>query len=180
MKCLQSFVENGQNTEQSKNSEPNGTAILRSLIHLRMVCTHPLLFKSARHKDNFDITEKSLLRFDASGKLCALYDLLGNARIFHNDLTAADNDQSLIHVQNFDSISERKTSSFDFEHDKVLFDGLSNDEERTENSGPKCLIFAMERDEAMVKLRVGNAFDGAKGGVVVRYTLCLLSRVMHA
>eukprot|EP00551_Chaetoceros_affinis_P003840 CAMPEP_0203635008 /NCGR_PEP_ID=MMETSP0088-20131115/1864_1 /ASSEMBLY_ACC=CAM_ASM_001087 /TAXON_ID=426623 /ORGANISM="Chaetoceros affinis, Strain CCMP159" /LENGTH=164 /DNA_ID=CAMNT_0050488745 /DNA_START=216 /DNA_END=706 /DNA_ORIENTATION=- len=163
VKCLYSFIENGQNTEQSKNSEQNGTAILRSLIHLWMVCTHPLLFKSARHKDNFDITEKSLLRFDASGKLCALYDLLGNARIFHNDLTAADNDQSLIHVQNFDSISERKTSSFDFEHDKVLFDGLSNDEERTENSGPKCLIFAMERDEAMVKLGVGNAFDGAKG-----------------
>ena len=139
---LQSSIENGKNSEQNENLKKNGTAMLRSLIRLRMLCTHPLLLNTAGGNDSSDDTDQSLGRFDASGKMCALHDLLGNAGIFCNDLVAADNDQSLIYVQNFDSINERQDYSFNFDHDEDILDGLSGDNKQVENVGSKCLIFA--------------------------------------
>ncbi len=143
IKFLQSFVEHGENGEKNKSQDKSGTAILRSLIRLRMVCTHPLLLKNTTCSVGNGITDQShLARFDASGKLCALYDLLGNAGIFRNDLAAADNDQSLIYVQNFDSVDERQACSFNFEHDEDILNDFNDDEQQIENAGSKCLIFA--------------------------------------
>ena len=122
-----------------------------------MICTHPLLLKGVEENSTnidgiYNVTDSTLSRFDASGKLCVLNDLLRNAGIFCEDITAADNDQSLIYVENLDKISDNRHDYFDssdnFENDDLLDDLSGGDGERHQVEGKdkislsKCLIFA--------------------------------------
>lgn len=158
IKSLESYIktnenDNGENVIRGRI----GKDALRSLMRLRMICTHPLLLKGVEENSTnidgiYNVTDSTLSRFDASGKLCVLNDLLRNAGIFCEDITAADNDQSLIYVENLDKISDNRHDYFDssdnFENDDLLDDLSGGDGERHQVEGKdkislsKCLIFA--------------------------------------
>ena len=113
---------------------------LKSLIRLRMICTHPILL-DVTGKGNIDTFDSKLARYDASGKLCVLCDLLRNSGIAREDLTAADNDHSLIYVNNNDTIDVDIDSLGNFErNEECRYDEIITGEKQ--RKGSKCLIFA--------------------------------------
>ncbi len=129
-----------------------GADVLRSLLQLRLICTHPLLH-SLFSSNNFNQQNKSLsaayedcprsvTRLDCSGKLSALNDLLRHAGIVEPEITAADNDESGFLLDVNETISD-DTSTFDcVENDNFnTFEDSSDLPELTINSS-KCLIFA--------------------------------------
>jgi TATA-binding protein-associated factor len=103
--------------------------VLKSLLQLRLICTHPLLHKASRKSESFC----SFARLDCSGKLVALNDLLRHSGIVESEIAAADNDDTsfLLPDDNaecdFDMMGESQTD---------LCGG------NIRRSTSKCLIFA--------------------------------------
>jgi TATA-binding protein-associated factor len=87
-----------------------GNQVLKSMLYLRLLCTHPVLVSSknkvTKNTKTGVITSKptdlvgngEYARLDCSGKLSILNELLRSAGIFHRELTAADNDDSAIYL----------------------------------------------------------------------------------
>lgn len=79
-----------------------GKDVLKSLLYLRLLCTHPVLVvkqSTAADDEEAEDTAEQLSRLDGSGKLMALKDLLQSASICSDGLTAADNDQSTLYAR---------------------------------------------------------------------------------
>jgi len=76
-----------------------GTDVLKSLLFLRLVCTHPSLVAEAG-----STTCEAWDKIGSSGKLLALVDLLNSAGINDDDITAADNDESLLYCDGVDDV----------------------------------------------------------------------------
>lgn len=145
-----------------------GADTLKSLLFLRLVCTHPSLAVSSMRssvspasgtsskgtlergrskKGGHQGDEDSLDSLESSGKLLALAELLRNCGILSSGLMAADNDASLIYCQ-----STGEDDDDDNQRDE-LSDVLNSASATTENQGSnastttttlpsKCLIFA--------------------------------------
>lgn len=132
-----------------------GGSVLKALLHLRLICTHPsLVIKQldSEHsaEDLLRVDESSLSmhleNFDASGKLIALNDLLRSARICtSSELTAADNDTSSIFAAArmsrdiCDGSDDEKIGEVKNDESSVG-DGIDTSMEEISTS--KCLIFA--------------------------------------
>jgi Superfamily II DNA/RNA helicases, SNF2 family len=114
---------------------------LQSLLSLRFICTHPMLLSKSKNAVlNYSIPT----RFDVSGKLLALNDLLRRARIVQDEDTAADNDCSLLYVEeeNFET-SSADAFIKDIGNDSgILEDGYTDTDDNHSNNHAKCLIFA--------------------------------------
>lgn len=113
--------------------------VLKALLYLRLLCTHPWLVR-AKDKSKGVQTGHSLYKLEVSGKLIALRELLRDAGLNVQNLTAADNDSSLLYCDKEDG------SDID-DHEKVLEpDTHSSSENRhfLSNTGEsrRCLIFA--------------------------------------
>ncbi|EEC50024.1 predicted protein, partial [Phaeodactylum tricornutum CCAP 1055/1] len=78
--------------------EQAGRSSLQALLFLRLLSTHPWLVRSAIPVAS-EISDNDWLRFDTSGKIRALADLLRELSIFTDDLSAADNDSSLLYCE---------------------------------------------------------------------------------
>ena len=137
MDSLESLIKTSETSENNEVQKPIGKHLLRSLMRLRMLCTHPILLNDDKNPKDYTMS-----RFNASGKLCTLCDLLRNAGIFNDDITAVDNDQSLIYVQNLDTDSNDPDNSINFEPDDGVLGGINGGEEQVKHNGSKCLIFA--------------------------------------
>jgi hypothetical protein len=116
--------------------------VLKSLLYLRLLCTHPSLVRA--NKESKDVpAQDNLYNLEASGKLIALKELLRDAGMNVQDLTAADNDSSLLYCDR----EEEQGSDID-DHEKVLEPdcyGSSKNENRQHLSNlyeSRCLIFA--------------------------------------
>lgn len=72
-----------------------GAEVLKSLLFLRLLCTHPVLVQRGCQLSESSDSQSVLL--SASGKLQALSDLLRDSGICTDTLTAADNDTSLLY-----------------------------------------------------------------------------------
>jgi TATA-binding protein-associated factor len=72
-----------------------GSDVFKSLLFLRLLCTHPHLVKTNSEMDQADID--TCYSLGASGKLLALAELLRDAGIYNDEITAADNDSSLLY-----------------------------------------------------------------------------------
>jgi TATA-binding protein-associated factor len=130
--------------EKTKNLEGNalpplGSNVLKSLLYLRLLCTHPSLVKTRTDQRN-DQDDEELCSIECSGKLVALSELLRNAGIQTQELTAADNDSSLLYCDDDDDDDRDEV-------DDVLL--LSADSTSTTindklgaDGGSRCLIFA--------------------------------------
>jgi TATA-binding protein-associated factor len=105
-----------------------GPATLKSLMLLRLLCTHPNLVKS---------TTLNGSRLEASGKFLALNDLLRSAGVYKDEITAADNDFSVLYCDNDDGASS------DGFADVLTFDGdVCIAQEGSSLKPSKALIFA--------------------------------------
>jgi TATA-binding protein-associated factor len=145
LESLQAYIKMNENRQKYDKQQSIGKDVLRSLIRLRMICTHPLLLKASQEKSCLTIDDQTLARFDVSGKICVLNDLLRNAGIFREDITAADNDQSLIYVQSLDTVSEHtkhENHISNLEHNEDMLEDINCDEEEVQSNESKCLIFA--------------------------------------
>ncbi len=109
-----------------------GSDVLQSLLQLRLICTHPLLYSAvASTKSKSECP--SFTRLDCSGKLVALNDLLRHSYgLVESEMAAADNDDTGFLLpdddfgENFD-MSEASAERCD---------------EAELRSASKCLIFA--------------------------------------
>jgi TATA-binding protein-associated factor len=115
-----------------------GSEVLKALLFLRLLCTHPSLILNKQQRQSCPI---SFLVTAASGKFLALAEILRGAINFDDNLHGADNDTSLLYCDDgtddqdaFDSMVEAQDS----------YTG-----EITQNQGiysaevpSKCLIFA--------------------------------------
>lgn len=120
-------------------SESVGAAALKSILFLRLLCTHPSLVYPSRGRETDD-QDSELYTLQASGKLVALHQLLCETGLADDSTMAADNDTSLIY---FDDQPGRL-----MEDDEALAlsteqGTLSQAQTRCSNqSQARCLIFA--------------------------------------
>jgi TATA-binding protein-associated factor len=118
-----------------KYQGPKEQNVLKSLLSLRLICTHPALVSERGHLDGL----YSTARFDASGKLLALNDLLRRSDIFHDETTGADNDESLLYLDNEEMETSSTAAILNGDADDGIFEqGTLED---TSSSNSKCLIF---------------------------------------
>lgn len=141
---------------EEKNEIPFGSDVLKSLLFLRLLCTHPTLVKfrggsgvsTTRHNESAhrdDLHGGKFDRLDCSGKLMALSELLRSAGICADGITAADNDSSLLYcdANGVDgSTSDEIADGWDCGDDRMedLVEQTNGNSSRT--LGSKCLIFA--------------------------------------
>ena len=129
-----------------------GSNVLTSLLHLRLICTHPLLhslFSSKKIGDDKAASAASIdnprsnARLDCSGKLSALNDLLRHAGIAEPEIAAADNDESGFLIDMNDSTADSSDidclegGNFD-----TLDDSPNDESAEASTNASKCLIFA--------------------------------------
>uniref|UniRef100_A0A7S4MQM3 Uncharacterized protein n=2 Tax=Odontella aurita TaxID=265563 RepID=A0A7S4MQM3_9STRA len=125
------------------DEESLGREVLKSLLLLRLLCTHPVLL--AAKKQSYGETEgervlflNSHAKLDCSGKLRVLNDLLRSSGVYHEEITGADNDDSLLYIDNEGAESENDLM-LNGESENVFSD---EDDVATMPSASKCLIFA--------------------------------------
>ena len=124
-----------------------GKDVLKSLLYLRRLCTHPMLVMKLGSDDAGSEAEEiseQLSRLECSGKLLALKDLLQSASICSDGLTAADNDQSTLYARRITADRDDLSSG---DISEGFGDGLDPEEGGTlpnerDQSESKCLIFA--------------------------------------
>jgi len=161
LNLLQKKLKSPIQTDQGMDDDVTfGNNVLRSLLYLRLICTHPTLVLSKnRNKGKGSaitgsqselIGDGKYARLDCSGKLSALNDLLRNAGFCHGDMTAADNDQSSLYIQSLDGGAEPNATSGAtslWNATEESFDDFidmpdSIDDLNVPSSTAKCLIFA--------------------------------------
>ena len=113
-----------------------GSEVLQSLLQLRLICTHPLLYSAFASSNSSSLRKSdyhSFTRFDCSGKLVALNDLLRHSYgLVESEMAAADNDDTGFLLPD-DDLSEG------FDMGDVPAEQYDGTEQR---SASKCLIFA--------------------------------------
>ena len=129
-----------------------GSGVLKSLLQLRLICTHPLLHSLFSSKSSSQPTKslsatyedcpRSVTRLDSSGKLSALNDLLRHAGIVEPDITAADNDASGFLLDVNETISDDTSTVGCVENDNFNTFGDSSELPELSMNSSKCLIFA--------------------------------------
>lgn len=117
--------------------EQAGRSSLQALLFLRLLSTHPWLVRSAIPVAS-EISDNDWLRFDTSGKIRALADLLRELSIFTDDLSAADNDSSLLYCED-DHVDVDVYSSLVNSSDNHMQPAPTTSEVQSQT---KCLIFA--------------------------------------
>lgn len=140
--AMNAMINGLDKTDISQNTALSAS-LLKSLLYLRLVCTHPYLVMGkgkALLPGKFDNSKTCTV--EESGKLMALRDLLRDAGLNVNDISAADNDSSLIYCGKADEQTRDRD-----ECDKVLDPSCDDSILATNNrsvvdySISKCLIF---------------------------------------
>jgi TATA-binding protein-associated factor len=135
IKSLDTFrraVEESQSAGDSRLSV--NAEVLKSLLFLRLLCTHPSLVLP----ESIDV-----VRLDASGKLLALAELLAEAGIFTSPPSAADGDRSALYYEDDTDEPDSYTKVMDSQESvvgSVSIFGAPRNGSKTIRS--KCLIFS--------------------------------------
>ena len=128
--ALQSLAESHENTPIKL-----GSNVLKSLLHLRLLCTHPSLV--ATHLSPC-LASTQLQR---SGKLQVLNELLRTAGVVPEESTGADNDTSAYYVDSETMLEEQDDFALTLQdHSNVPLTSSSVVDPFVSNT--KCLIFA--------------------------------------
>ena len=134
-------IDQVSRTESATKEVELGSEVFKTLLCLRLLCTHPSLVVG--RVTGLGINDyRTSNHLEASGKLLALNDLLRTAGVGGTELTAADNDTSLMYVGFKDSKSTVTTILDEDDNDDefpTISNGRSN---QGDNENPKCLIFA--------------------------------------
>ena len=126
-----------EGTCESREEHSASGDVLKSLLLLRLVCTHPALL---RHTEGASGADNSPVGFglEASGKLLALVDILRESGIYEDTTSGADNDRSLLFCD-----VEEKSNDFDSLVESTA--DFCSDTTRLNTHGEaqaKCIIFA--------------------------------------
>jgi TATA-binding protein-associated factor len=116
--------------------DPQGE-VLKSLLFLRLVCTHPSLVLPRSDGDSYP---ESFYNAHASGKLLALAQLLREAGICSENMTGADDDSSIFYCD--DESDEEDTLSKVLGRPDRDVGTLVPIDMRLQKSTRKCLVFA--------------------------------------
>jgi hypothetical protein len=127
--ALKSLVESPEDS-----SAKLGSSVLKSLLYLRMLCTHPLLV-GAKLRSSAVSTQ-----LQRSGKLQALNELLRTAGVVPEELTGADNDVSVFYVPSETTLEEQDDFASSLQDDNDV--PLASSSMKPFMSNTKCLIFA--------------------------------------
>ena len=104
-----------ERTFDSENEKSVGSKMLRILLFLRLICTHPRL-ADLRDKGRDGIARKqNHYRLSSSGKFVALYNLLRDCGLNTDGFLAGDNDDSLLLCDSYGG-----SSSPAFDSDETL------------------------------------------------------------
>lgn len=123
------------------SGEGGGSDILKSLLFLRLLCTHPTLVLNELQLQS---CPESIFAASASGKMLALVEILKGSLDYNDDAKGADNDMSVLYCDDDTDDQDAYTSVLETP-DPCLGDLLQNHGENGINlSSPaaKCLIFA--------------------------------------
>jgi superfamily II DNA or RNA helicase len=131
--------------KEDNGSSQIGKDVLRSLLYLRLLCTHPWLVRGKGHErlDN----AADFYNVEASGKLLALMEILSEFGLVRQEHAAADNDTSLLYCEKLEG-DEMDGS----EYEQTVCTGSSGvDGDFPKDfdgnlSGSRCLIFAQFMD----------------------------------
>ena len=138
LRDLQNAIQELDVDQQDSTGVGIGNAALKSLIFLRLLCTHPILV--SKKKDAIASLKTEEGNINESGKLLVLKEILREAGIEGNDMLGADNDESAIYCGD--------ASLDDADQDEIAGVIENNDGEallsfhEKKDSGQKCLIFA--------------------------------------
>jgi TATA-binding protein-associated factor len=115
--------------------------VLKSLLFLRLLCTHPSLVLSKSQRKERPV---SWFTLGASGKMLALAELLREAGLYEDDITGADNDTSLLYCD--DESDEQDAYSSVLETPERFVGTLASTSTTfgkiRPNNPSKCLVFA--------------------------------------
>lgn len=132
-----SVSRNGNKASDAKEPSLGGEA-LKSLLYLRLLCTHPALVEGVSSNSDSDTSHA---RFDSSGKLKVLNEILRTAQICGEELTAADNDASALYTD-FDEKDTIDDASALLSSNGDVGNILDTGGDAGVANGSKCLIFA--------------------------------------
>jgi TATA-binding protein-associated factor len=140
---MDNVIKSSEETVQYSDTQKLRSNTLTSLLQLRMICTHPILYSLFKTKDEAHLNI-SLARLDSSGKLMALNDILRHSRLAGPEITAADNDSSGFQLDFIDDIASGVEDNILIDDGCVedTIDRDTNEHESTTNEQSKCLIFA--------------------------------------
>lgn len=141
---------NGNTPEGDEGATLNnlGGDALRSLLYLRLLCTHPSLVKGSRlpesNKSRGFGCEDLYTNLDSSGKLMVLNELLRRAHICGDELTAADDDASVFYCDFDEKQGREDVSAVLCPDGEINSDGnmTATTAQVDAPKGSKCLIFA--------------------------------------
>ena len=109
--------------------------VLKSILFLRLLCTHPsLIIPKTKERGT---QAESWFSLNSSGKLVALKQLLAEAGIFDDSITAADNDESLLYCDDDTRSSDAYSDVAFFQNDSILGPNIEDSSMKS-----KCLIFS--------------------------------------
>lgn len=131
-----------------RNLEPEnqnyGSHVLRVLLFLRLICTHPSLIDTRQRGDGSLTANGTHYHLSSSGKFLTLFNLLRDCGVSEDGFMAGDNDESFIYCDGEDTDisvnTERKDSESALRVDEAPLDPVSSVSET--NGRTKCLIFA--------------------------------------
>jgi TATA-binding protein-associated factor len=136
-----SILQKALETFETDATSSMDSDVLKSLLFLRLLATHPWLVCGEKQEisDN-KVTTNRIYNIEASGKLMALRELLRDAGIHGSELTAADNDCSLLYCEDE---SNETVDEYQQSIDPGYEDSLYLEEsEHNRRVGSRCLIFA--------------------------------------
>ena len=126
----------------STDSSALNPDVLKALLYLRLLCTHPWLVRVSNESKHMQ-TQNNSYTLEVSGKLVALRELLRDAGLNVQNLNAADNDTSFLYCDKEDDDG----SDID-DHERVLrpdrYNSSNNEckEHLSNTYESRCLIFA--------------------------------------
>lgn len=115
--------------------------VLKSLLFLRLLCTHPSLVLTKKQSET---CPAAICVLAASGKMLALAELLREAGLYEDDFTGADNDMSLLYCD--EGSDDEDVYSGVLEPPENCVGNLASEYAKFEYLAPsnksKCLVFA--------------------------------------
>jgi TATA-binding protein-associated factor len=136
---LEKLEDSLEPPREPKAASSVDTEALKSLLILRLLCTHPILI--AKDGTTGSWRRSDLYSLDVSGKLLALVDMLRNSDIVEGGVTAADNDTSLLYCD--DTEDDETVSAYNDLVQSAEDAGLGPEiPSLPVESTRKCIIFA--------------------------------------
>ena len=125
-----------------QGSDTIGAKILRILLFLRLICTHPSLIDPKQHQHTNNTSQQAKYTLSSSGKFAALFNLLRDCGVNSDSLLAGDQDDSLLLEGDTEGDADSSIEDMGVSLESVDVPLSSPQLPGIVSHRPKCLIFA--------------------------------------